>query len=462
MQVTETHTEDLKREYKVVIAAKDLNEKMEGRLEQLGQQVRVPGFRPGKVPLAILKQRFGHSVVGEVVQQAVQDSSAQALSERGLRPAMRPKIEITSFDEGKDLEYTLALELLPDIEPMDFGTLELERIKVTASEEEIETALGRLANAQKQTQPLNAPRKSQSGDVLVIDFQGSVDGEQFPGMAGEDHHLELGSSRFVEGFEDQLIGADVGDERKVTVTFPEGYVNDKLSGKEAIFEVKIKDILDAVPHPIDDSLAQALGEENLEVLKAKIKEQIEGEYAQLARARLKRPLLDQLAEGHDFPAPTGMVDAEFEVIWKQIEAEREKGQIDPDDEGKGDDELKEEYRGIAERRVRLGLLLSEVGRLNTIEVTQEEVNQALVLEVRNHPGHEREVYQFYQNSPEALANLRAPIFEDKVIDFIIALAKVTEREVTPEEWRAEMAAEAAPGSAGPLPRDGAPDPASQE
>ena len=441
MQVTETQTDGLVREYKVVISASDIAEKMEHRLQEIGQQVRVPGFRPGKIPVQILKQRFGASVRGEIVERAVNDSSSQAITERGLRPALRPKIEIISFDEGKDLEYTMALELLPEIQMMDFGDIEVERIKVEIPDDEVQQALERVGASQKETKPLAKPRKAKSGDVLVIDFKGTVDGEALPGMAGEGHHLELGSNRFVAGFEDQLVGTDVGEEHQIKVTFPEGYVNEKLSGKEAVFEVKINDILEAVARPIDDELAKALGEENLDSLTDKVRQQMGAEFEQLARAHMKRGLLDQLAEGHDFPVPPGMIEAEFEAIWKQLEEDREHGRVDPEDEGKDEETLKQEYREIAERRVRLGLLLSEVGRINGIEVVQEELNRALMQQAQQHPGHEREIFEFYQKSPEAMANLRAPIFENKVIDFITALAKVSERTMTPEELQEAETAE---------------------
>ncbi len=247
MQVTETQTDGLKHEYKVVIAASDIAEKMAHRLQEIGQQVRLPGFRPGKVPVNILKQRFGSSVMGEVLERAVTDSSNQALTERGLRPALQPKIEIVSFDEGKDLEYTMALEVLPDIKVMDFAQIELEGLTVEVPDQEVQAVLERLAGSHKRTQALSKKRKARSDDVLVIDFRGSVDGEELPGMAGEGHHLELGSNRFVAGFEEQLIGIDVGEEREITVTFPEAYVNDKLAGKDAVFQVKVHDILETVP-----------------------------------------------------------------------------------------------------------------------------------------------------------------------------------------------------------------------
>ncbi len=439
MQVTETLTEGLKREYKVVVSATDIDGKLELRLQELGQNVRLPGFRPGKVPLNILRQRFSTSVMGEVLEKAVQDSSSQAMSERGLRPALQPKIEITSFDPGKDLEYTMLIEILPEIEITDLAKLEVERLKVDVPDDEVDAALENLAGAQKRTQPLTKPRKAAKGDVLVIDFRGTVDGEALPGMAAQDHHLELGSNQFVGTFEDQLIGADKDEARSITVTFPEAYANDKLAGKEAVFEVTIKDILATVPVPVDDELAKSLGAENLEAMKGRVRKQIEQDYQRMTRGRMKRDLLDQLAEAHDFPVPAGMVETEFGVIWKQVEDDREKGNIDPEDEGKDDEALKSEYREIAVRRVRLGLLLSEVGKVNSITVTPEEVNQALMAEARNYPGKEREVFEFYQKTPEAMANLRAPIFEDKVIDYITELAKVTERPVTPEEVRQETA-----------------------
>jgi trigger factor len=441
MQVTETNADGLKREFKVVIAADDLKEKVEGRLQELSGQVKLPGFRPGKVPIQILKQRFGPSVMGEVVERAVNDSSTQALNERGLRPAVAPKIEIVSFDEGKDLEYSMEMELLPDIEPMDFAKLELEKLKIEVPEQEVEEALERVASNQKTTQPLAKPRKAKTGDVLVLDFKGTVHGEAHPGMSAEDHHLELGSNSFITGFEDQLEGVSVGDTREVKVTFPEEYGNEKLAGQPAVFDCTIKDILESVPMPIDDSLAVSLGEENLEAVRDKIRTQITGDYENLARGRAKRVLLDKLAEGHDFPVPATMVDLEFETIWKQIEADREKGNVDPDDEGKDEEALKEEYRAIAERRVRLGLLLSEVGRINEIDVSQEEVNKALMQQVQRFPGQEQEIFKFYQSNPEALAQLRAPLFEDKIIDFIFDLAQVSERKITPDQLRAELEAD---------------------
>lgn len=445
MQVTETQTEGLKREFKVVIAANDIEEKLQHRLLELGSSVKVPGFRPGKVPVQVLKQRFGRSVLGEVVERAVTDGSSQALSERGLRPATQPKIEITAFDEGGDLEFTMALELLPDIQPMEFKNLELKRYKVEVGDAEVDQALEQIAGSRKESRPLAKPRKAESGDVLVIDFAGTVGGEALPGMSAEDHHLELGSNAFIQGFEDQLVGAAVDEERTVTVRFPDEYVNDKLAGQEAVFEVKVKEVRETVPATVDDDFAKSMGAESLDDMKAKIREQIGGDYDQASRTLLKRSLLDQLAEAHDFGVPAGMVDIEFQTIWPHVEKDLKEGTLDPEDQGKSEDELKAEYREIAERRVRLGLLLSEIGRLNNIEVAQDELNRAVAMEARKHPGQEREVFEYFQKHPEAMANLRAPIFEDKVVDFIVEMAQAQEKSVTADELRAEL--EGGPASA---------------
>ncbi|MPZ10293.1 MAG: trigger factor [Kiloniellaceae bacterium] len=443
MQVTEVNSDGLKRDFKVVIEAKEITEKVENRLRELSARVKIPGFRPGKAPIKLLKQRYGPSVMGEVLERAVTDSSAQALNERGLRPAVQPKIEIDSFEDGKDLEYSMAIELLPEIQPMDFAKLELERVKIKVPDDEVASALERLAASRKETKPLETPRPAQSGDVLVLDFKGTVHGEALPGMAGEDHHLELGSNSFIAGFEEQLIGTEVGETRTVNITFPEGYGNEKLSGQPAVFECTIKEVRESVPAELNDELAKSMGAESLDDLRDKVKERLAQDYDGFARMRMKREILDQLSEAHDFEVPEAMVELEFNAIWKQVEHDREHGRVDPDDEGKDDEEVKAEYHHIAERRVRLGLLLSEVGRLNQIEVNQEEVNKALFTEAQRHPGQEQQVVEYYRSNPEAQAQLRAPIFEDKVIDFIIDLAKVSERDVTADQLREEEEKEAA-------------------
>ncbi|MGO1117637.1 trigger factor [Rhodovibrionaceae bacterium A322] len=453
MQVTETLSEGLKREFNVVISAADLDEKINARLDEVGKTVKIPGFRPGKVPAGLLKQRFGQSVLGEVLEGSVNSSSQQVLNERGLKPALQPKIEITSFEEGKDLEYSIAIEVLPTVEPMDFSAIELERLKVEVSDAEVDEALERLASQQKSTKPLKRARKSRSGDVVVIDFAGTVDGTAHPGMDAEDHHLELGSNSFIPGFEEQLEGLKKGEEKDVVVTFPADYGNATLAGQEAVFKVTVKDVLEAVPAEIDDELAKSFGTEGLDDLKSKLREQLGQEYEGLTRNKLKRELLDILAEGHSYEVPEGMVELEFDAIWQQVEADRKAGNLEGEDADKDEDTLKAEFQEIAVRRVRLGLLLSHVGEANKIEVNQDELNQALFREVQKYPGQEQQIFEAYQKNPQALANLRGPIFEEKVVDFIVEQAKVTDRGVTADELQAEMeAAEAAETAAEEKPK----------
>jgi trigger factor len=445
MQVTETNVDGLKREFKVVIASNDIEEKVQHRLSELGRSVRLPGFRPGKVPMNVLRQRYGSAVRGEVLEQAVTDSSSQAMRERGMRPAMQPKVEILSFEEGSGLEYKLAVEILPEIKPVEFGELQFERLRPEIEEQEIDAALERIAKSRRKSEPVQ--RAAQTGDAVVIDFVGRVDDKEFPGGAAQGYTLELGSGSFIPGFEDQLVGANAGEKRGVKVGFPADYGAAELAGKDAAFDVDVKEVREFRPVEVNDDLAKEIGMDSLDELRKTVREQIEREYGAVARQRLKRAVLDELAAKHDFPIPAGMVDAEFELIWKQIQQEREQAKDEPDeDAGKSEDELKAEYRAIAERRVRLGLLLAEIGRANNITVGQEEVNRALAEEARRHPGYERQVVEFYRNNPEMLANLRAPIFEDKVIDFIVEMAKVDERAVPAKELLAageEGAADAA-------------------
>jgi trigger factor len=433
MQVTETLNDGLKRSYKVVVAAADIAVKIDVELDEVAKKANLPGFRPGKAPKGVIKKRFGQSVMGDVLQRAVQDSSSQALLERNLKPAMQPKIEVTSFDEGKDLEYSLTLEVLPEIVPVDFKTLDLQRPKAEPGEAEIGKALESLAASQRKTQKVEDAREAKLGDTAVIDFEGFIDGVPFPGGKGENHPLELGSNQFIPGFEAQLVGKKAGENVDVNVTFPAEYGSDKLAGKAATFKVAIKELREALPVTIDDEFAKGLGFEDLETVKKVVKDQLNRDYQRQARAKLKRDLLDKLAGAHSFDVPPGMLDMEFQQIWAQVEADRKRGVEDPEHKGKSEDALKDEYKQIALRRVRLGLLLAEVGRANDVQVTQEEVNRALGEQVRRFPGQERQVVEFYRSNPELLAQLRAPIFEDKVVDFILELAKVTDKPVTVEE-----------------------------
>lgn len=432
MQVVETKNEGLCREYKITLLAAEIEEKIDARLATLRKTANIAGFRPGKVPVSIIKQRFGGSVMGEVLEQAVTDSSQQAISEHTLRPAMQPKIEIQNFDPGKDLEYTMSIEVMPVIEPMDFSKIAIERQVAEVSEQPIDEAIERIAAQSRSSEPIKRARKSKKGDVLVIDFAGAVDGTAFEGGAGTDHHLELGASQFIEGFEDQLIGKKADEKVAVSVTFPDEYGNEELAGKAAVFDVDIKEIREFADPVIDDEFAKTLGQESLENLRKAIGEQIGRDYANLSRQRLKRDLLDELEKRHDFEVPPGMVAAEFESIWSQFEESRKNNNSD-EEQDKSDEELKEEYRRIGVRRVQLGLLLTEVGAKNNIEVTAEEINRALMQEAQKYPGQEQAFIKMYQDNPEAMASLRAPIFEEKVVDFILELATVTERVVSLDE-----------------------------
>jgi trigger factor len=448
MQVTETNAEGLKHDFKVVILAADIAEKVDTRLVDVGKDMRLPGFRPGKVPMKILKQRFGGSVLGEVLDQTIRETSASLLGERGLRPAGQPKIEITSFDEGKDLEFDLSVEVLPEIEVMDLGSIELERLKVETSADEIDAALQRLAEQRKTSEPITGKRMSKSGDVVVIDFVGSIDGVPFDGGAANDYPLELGSNSFIPGFEEQLTGSKAGESKDVEVSFPEDYGSADLAGKKAVFACTVKEIREQSVPEINEEFATGLGFDDLAALKTTIGEQIGGEYAQVARDAMKRKLLDILADAHDFVVPSGMVDGEFDGIWKQVEQARENDQLDEDDKARSEDELREQYRNIAQRRVRLGLLLSDIGEKNGLTVTQEEVNRAIMQQARQMPGQEQQVIEFFRDNPDAQQNLQAPIFEDKVVDFIVEMAKVNERTVTVDELTAEVSGEADGGQKG--------------
>ena len=438
MQVTETNADGLTREFKVVIPAKTFQERIETRLRDRQRSMRLPGFRPGKVPMALVDKHWRQAVMGEELERTIGDSSAQIVTDRGLRPAGQPKIEITTFKDGSDLEYKMAIELMPEIEPIDFAKLELTRTVVDVPESEIDQALTRLANEQSKSEPVSEARPAVRDDVLVIDFLGRVDDKEFSGGKAEGHHVRLGAGQLIPGFEDQLIGAQVGDKREVKVTFPAEYPRAELAGKDAVFDVEVKELQKLIPAAIDDELAKGVGLENLDALRQKVREQLQAEYGIASRARIKRQLLDKLSAGHDFTLPPSMIDAEFDQIWGQIEADRKAGNIDPEDKDKTDDQLRQEYRTIAARRVKLGLLLSEVGRRGNVEVKQDEIGRAAMNEARRYPGQERKVFDFYQNNAQALAQLRAPLYEDKVVDYIVDAAKVTERKVSPEQFAEEL------------------------
>ena len=433
MQVTETASEGLKREFRIVVPADEIAAKVTSKLQDIGKQIRLPGFRPGKAPMTVLKQRYGRSVIGEVLETAVNQSSQQVMEDRGLKPATTPNVEIEKFDEGTDLEFKVALEVLPEIAPMDFAQLKLERVAAEAAPEAVEAALQRIGEQSQKTRKVEENRPLQQGDIAVIDFVGKLDGEAFAGGSAEGYELKLGGGSFIPGFEDQLTGATAGESREVRVTFPEDYGAEHLAGKEAVFDVTVKEIREPEPVEITDELATNLGFGSLEELRTSIKGRIESEYHNVSRGRLKRALFDMLEEKHQFPVPQGLLDQEFQAIWDEVKKQLEGPQGESVREGKSDEELQADYRKVAERRVRLGLLLAEVGRTNNISVNQDDLSRAVRAEAGRFPGQERQVLEFFQKNPGALARLQAPILEDKVVDYILELADVSTRTVPPEE-----------------------------
>lgn len=436
MQVSETLSEGLKREYKVVVDAADMEAKVTDKLTDLAKEAQMPGFRPGKVPVKILRRTYGRQLLGEVLEQTVNEATTETLEKHDLTPAMQPKIEVVSFDEGADLEYTIQLEVMPEFEPMDFASLTLERVVAEMAEGEVDERVGSLAQQFKEFTEAAEGQAAQDGDTVVIDFKGSVDGELFDGGTAEEHSLELGSNSFIPGFEEQLVGVKKDDELAVKVTFPEEYQAENLAGKEAEFAVTVREVKVPLPVSVDDALAEKLGLENLQALKHAVREQSEKDFATISRTKLKRVLLDALAEGHDFEVPPSLVDGEFEQIWNQVVEDLKRQDKTVADLDKSEEEAKAEYRDIAVRRVRLGLLLSKVGQDNNLTVNQDEVNRVMAEQAQNFPGQEQQIFEFYQSNPEMRAQLEAPIMEDKVVDFIIEMAQVNETKVSVEELMA--------------------------
>jgi len=436
MQVTETLSEGLKRGFTVTVPASDLETRRTARLKEVGGEMSLPGFRPGKVPLAIVKQRYGAAVQGEILEQTVNDATNSVLTERGLRPATQPKVELVSGvePEGKaDLEFKIELEVLPEISQPDLSDLALTRLKSTPSAETIDKALTDIAKRQRTFEDIEESRPAVVGDIVTVDFLGKVDGVAFDGGTAEDVNVEIGGEGFIPGFAEQIEGISPGDEKVITVTFPADYQAENLAGKEATFDIKAKGLKRAVDPAVDDDLAKKIGFEGLEQVRELISKQVAEEYEQLSRLRIKRELLDALALKTDFEAPEGMVEAEFAQIWSRVESDRAAGQLDDEDKDKDEDTLRADYRKIAERRVKLGLLLAEIGRANNITVTQDEMMRAVRAEAMRYPGQEQAVFEFFGKNPQAAESLRGPIFENKVVDYVIELAKVEEKEVTPEE-----------------------------
>jgi len=440
MQITETSSEGLKRTLQVVVPAGELGKRFDTRLDEIKDRVQLKGFRKGKVPVPHLKKMYGRSLMVEVLQDTVRETSNQALADRKLRPAMQPSVSLPE-DEGEiervlagqaDLSYSMTFEVLPPIELTDFSKLKLERQVADVDDEAVEKAMGELV-ARSITYAPAEGRAAELGDQVTIDFVGKIDGEAFDGGSAEDTPLVLGQANFIPGFEEALVGVKAGDARDVEVAFPADYPVETLAGKPAVFAVNVKQVAAAVRPEVNDDFAKSLGAETVDQLKELVKTQLGREYGNVARSKLKRQLLDELEKSHSFELPPSLVDNEFAGIWQQLEHSL-KGQGKTfADEGKTEEETREEYRRIAERRVRLGLVIGEIADKNELKITQDEMRRALMEQARRFPGQEKAVYEYYEKNPNAVAELRAPLFEDKVVDFVIEKAKPAEKKVSRDE-----------------------------
>ena len=441
MQVTETLSEGLKREFKVVVPAAELDAKVNVRLDDLKDRVRINGFRPGKVPVAHLRRVYGRSAMAEVIEATVRDTNNQIVSERGYKLAADPKVTMPTEQEAveklisgqSDLDYTMAVEIVPPIELTDFNTIKLTKLTSEVTDAEVDEALARITEQNKPYSAKPEGEKAAKDDRVVISFAGTIDGTPFEGGSAEDSVVLIGSNTFIPSFEDQLIGIGIGETRTLKVTFPQHYGKETLAGKDAEFVVTAKSIETPSTVTIGDEFAKSLGLESLAKLREAVKDRIKREHVGTSRQKLKRALLDELDARHKFEPPPSLVEEEFDRVWKSVLSEMETEKKSFADENTTEEKAKAEYRAIAERRVRLGLVLAEIGEKNKITVTDEELNRAVMEHVRQFPGQEQRVWDYYRQNPQAIAGLRAPIYEEKVVDFLLELANVTEKKVAREE-----------------------------
>ena len=441
MEITETLSDGLKREFQIQVPAADLEARLTERLGELKDRVQLRGFRPGKVPMAHLRKIYGKAVMAETIEALIRELNAKVVTDHGLKLAMEPKVTIPNEETEvekviggqSDLAYTLAVEVLPKIELADFKGIKLERPVAEVTDAQVSEALDRIAEQNRPFTARGEGGKVEKGDRVVIDFTGTLEGVPFEGGTGGDVGVNVGSGTFIPGFEDQLIGMAAGETRQVKVTFPSNYMNAQLAGKDAEFKVTAKTVEAPAAVTVDDAFAKQLGLESLDKLKEAVKARVQQEHAGLSRQRVKRQLLDKLDEMHKFALPPTLAEEEFKNVWNAVDSDLKGQGRSFEDEGTTEEKAREEYRGIAERRVRLGLVLAEIGERNKIAVTDEEITRAIVERARQVPGREQEVWEFYQKNPGALASIRAPIFEEKVVDFLLELATVSEKQVSREE-----------------------------
>ena len=420
----------LEHSLKITIPAKNFAAKIDAKLAEIQKEAKIAGFRPGQAPMNLIKAKYEAAVKGEALDGLIQEEVEKTFKKENIRPALRPKVELDKFEDGKDITVKVEVEALPEVKVKDFTGLTVHRMKAVAGDKEITDALNKLAESKKTTEPCADKRATKTGDVVVIDFIGTIDGAEFKGGNGKDYYLALGSNTFIPGFEDQLTGKKIGDTVDVNVTFPANYHAKELAGKKALFKTTLKELRQFKLPEINDEFAKGFGMENLAKLKEMIKTELDKEYTRVARTHAKRSLLDVLAAEYDFEVPAGMVDLEYNSIMAQYEQAKKENRLDAEEKSKTEAEIKKEYRAIAERRVRLGLLLAEVANQNKVTLSNEDLTNAVMAEARRYPGQEKMVFEYYQKNPQAVESLRAPLFEEKVVDFMLGKVKVDEKEVS--------------------------------
>lgn len=433
MNIKELNSEGLKNVFQVTISNADFENKIEAKINTLSKTTKLPGFRVGKAPKAMLMQKFRPAVLGEVLDDMIRSASEEALKSKNITPALMPDIKLSKFEDGKDIEFEMTVEAMPEIKFGDLSAIKLEKPVAEVPAEEIEKALKFMAQSRRNVVKVEEDRESKKGDTVVIDFVGSVDGVEFQGGKGENYPLELGSGSFIPGFEDQLIGKKAGDKVDVNVTFPENYHAKDLAGKASVFAVEIKELREAQDVEINDEFAKSMGEETLDKLKEVIKTRIQSDYEVASRMKLKRQLLDNLDKEYNFDVPQGLVDAEYKAIVDQYNNAKKYNQLDEEEKAKPEETLFAEYKEIAVRRVKLGLLLSEIGKSAKINITPDDINKAIMNEAKKYPGQEKAVFDFYLKNKQAVESLKAPVFEEKIVDYIFDKSTISEKTVTIEE-----------------------------
>lgn len=432
MKITEKKAEGLYHEFAIEVPAQQIETLIQTRLKEIGKKVKIDGFRPGKAPAALLQQRYGEAARAEALDKAVEEYATKAMKERDIKPAMQPKVDVTKFGNDNVLEFTLMVENMPKIEPSDLTKITLEKPVTPFAEKDVDDALGRIAGNYKVSKATASPRAAKMGDTVRMNFDGSTNGKKLPGMAAKDFSLELGANMFVDTFEEQMVGSKVGDKKTIKVKFPDDYRHPDLKGQNADFEVEVLEVMETVPASVDDELAAKVGMKSLDEMKEAIRKSLQAENDRLSRAKVKRSLLDALDKANKFTVPKTMVDGEFEQIWNYHLQDMKQRGMDMA-EVEGDKATKDEFQSIAERRVRLGLLMSEIGERQKLKVNNQELQQAMLREAQQYPGQEQQVIQYYQKNPQAIAALRAPIFEEKVTDYILSQVKLNEKQVSKEE-----------------------------